>query len=93
MKSACLVSYALHRAGTDFVVLDADGVAQAWGSVHDRAEGRMLLIHVVARDLAPDLAATASRICSVVPTGEVDSRMTVSPVFSTGAIVVAAPRT
>ena len=38
-------------------------------------------------------AVSRSRTCSVVPTGEVDSRITVSPGLSTAAIVVAALRT
>ena len=38
------------------VVRDDAGTVQAWGSVHDRAAGRMLLVHVVARDLPDDRA-------------------------------------
>ncbi|MCL8026182.1 GNAT family N-acetyltransferase [Nocardioides bruguierae] len=33
------------------VVRDAAGTIQAWGSVHDRAGGRMLFVHVVSREL------------------------------------------
>ncbi|MBD3915751.1 GNAT family N-acetyltransferase [Nocardioides hwasunensis] len=33
------------------VVRDAGDRIQAWGSVHDRAEGRMLFVHVVDRDI------------------------------------------
>ena len=44
------------------VVSDAAGTIQAWGSVHDRAEGRMLLLHVVARDLPDDLARRCSDV-------------------------------
>ena len=35
----------------NLVVRDSDGAIRAWGSVHDRAPGRMLFVHVVARDL------------------------------------------
>ena len=44
------------------VVRDAAGEIHAWGSVHDRAGGRMLFVHVVERDL-PDRVA---RACSDV---------------------------
>ena len=33
------------------VVRDAEGEIRAWGSVHDRAGGRMLYVHIVERDL------------------------------------------
>lgn len=33
------------------VVRDPGGVLRAWGSVHDRAAGRMMFVHVVDRDL------------------------------------------
>ncbi|MCF6377825.1 GNAT family N-acetyltransferase [Nocardioides KLBMP 9356] len=42
------------------VVVDPAGVIRAWGSVHDRAEGRMLLVHVVDRDLDDELADRCS---------------------------------
>ncbi|SEC28663.1 Acetyltransferase (GNAT) family protein [Nocardioides exalbidus] len=35
----------------NLVVRDRDGRIQAWGSVHDRAEGRMLFVHIVDRDI------------------------------------------
>ncbi len=35
----------------NLVVRDPEGLIRAWGSVHDRAEGRMLFVHVVDRDL------------------------------------------
>ncbi len=38
------------------VVRTADGRIVAWGSVHDRAEGRMLFVHVVERALEDDEA-------------------------------------
>lgn len=44
----------------NIVLRDADGVIRAWGSVHDRSLGRMLLVHVVDRSLPDDLADRAS---------------------------------
>ncbi|MBB3042736.1 GNAT family N-acetyltransferase [Nocardioides sp. LMS-CY] len=44
------------RMRENVVVRDADGEIQAWGSVHDRSVGRMLFVHVVARDLPDDIA-------------------------------------
>ena len=44
------------------VVVDPDGIIRAWGSVHDRAEGRMLLVHVVDRDLSEELADRCSEL-------------------------------
>ena len=38
------------------VVRDEDGDIHAWGSVHDRSQGRMLFVHIVQRDL-PDAVA------------------------------------
>jgi len=35
----------------NLVVRDPDGLIRAWGSVHDRAEGRMLFVHVVDREI------------------------------------------
>ena len=46
----------------NLVVRDLDGRIQAWGSVHDRAEGRMLFVHIVARDLEPGVAGRCSRV-------------------------------
>lgn len=46
----------------NLVVRDDAGQIRAWGSVHDRAEGRMLYVHIVDRDL-PD---TIARACSDV---------------------------
>ena len=46
----------------NLVVRDPAGTIWAWGSVHDRAEGRMLLVHIVDRTL-PDRIANA---CSEV---------------------------
>jgi ribosomal protein S18 acetylase RimI-like enzyme len=44
------------------VVRDAEGTIQAWGSVHDRAAGRMLLVHVVARELPEDQAGRCADV-------------------------------
>lgn len=44
------------------VVRDDGGEIRAWGSVHDRASGRMLFVHVVERDL-PE---AVGRACSDV---------------------------
>lgn len=41
-------------------VRDAQGRVVAWGSVHDRAEGRMLFVHVVGRTLPDDEAGLCS---------------------------------
>ena len=41
------------RTRENLVVRDADGEIRAWGSVHDRAAGRMLYVHIVDRIL-PD---------------------------------------
>ena len=48
------------RTRENVVVRDAGGLIRAWGSVHDRAGGRMLFLHVVERTL-PDRVA---RLCS-----------------------------
>lgn len=50
------------RTRENVVVRDTDGVVQAWGSVHDRAAGRMLYVHVVARDLDHRVAGACSRV-------------------------------
>ena len=42
------------------VLRDPEGEIRAWGSVHDRAEGRMLFVHVVERDLPDDVADACS---------------------------------
>lgn len=46
----------------NLVIRDADGVIQAWGSVHDRAGGRMLFIHLIARDLSDREVAACSDV-------------------------------
>ncbi len=50
------------RTRENVVVRDPDGEIQAWGSVHDRAGGRMLFVHIVARNLS----AVIGRACSDV---------------------------
>ncbi|WP_206055832.1 GNAT family N-acetyltransferase [Nocardioides sp. GY 10127] len=42
------------------VVRDPSGTIQAWGSVHDRAGGRMLFVHIVSRELEGDVADACS---------------------------------
>ncbi len=56
------VSEAGLRTRENVVVRDPDGEIRAWGSVHDRAGGRMLFVHVVERDLAD----AVGRACSDV---------------------------
>ena len=46
----------------NIVVRDPDGRIQAWGSVHDRAEGRMLFVHIVDRSLPDDVARRCSDV-------------------------------
>ena len=50
------------RTRQNVVVRDESGLIRAWGSVHDRATGRMLFIHVVERELPEP----AGRACSDV---------------------------
>ena len=50
------------RTRENIVLRDPDGDIRAWGSVHDRAEGRMLFVHVVARDLADAVADKCSAV-------------------------------
>ena len=44
------------------VVRDEAGVIRAWGSVHDRAVGRMLYVHIVDRTLADTVAKECSDV-------------------------------
>ena len=55
-----LVEVSRLRTRQNVVVRDDAGVARAWGSVHDRASGRMLFLHVVERGL-PE---STGRACS-----------------------------
>ncbi len=48
------------RMRENVVVRDPGGEIRAWGSVHDRAAGRMMFVHVVERDLAQDVADACS---------------------------------
>lgn len=50
------------RTRENVVVRDESGTIRAWGSVHDRAGGRMLLVHIVERDLAPEVARACSDV-------------------------------
>ncbi len=40
----------------------SDGEIQAWGSVHDRAGGRMLFVHIVSRELAEEVGRACSDV-------------------------------
>jgi ribosomal protein S18 acetylase RimI-like enzyme len=44
------------------VVRDPEGTIRAWGSVHDRAEGRMLFVHIVGRGLDERAADRCSEV-------------------------------
>ena len=50
------------RTRANVVVRDPDGDIRAWGSVHDRAEGRMLFVHVVDPALPDDVADACSEV-------------------------------
>ena len=50
------------RMRENVVVRDPDGEIRAWGSVHDRAKGRMMFVHVVERDLDPPIADACSKL-------------------------------
>lgn len=54
------VSEAGLRTRENVIVRDETGLVRAWGSVHDRAGGRMLFVHIVERGLPP----RAARACS-----------------------------
>lgn len=62
------------RTRQNVVVRDETGLVRAWGSVHDRAVGRMLLLHVVERGLAEPVGRACSDVIlewSVGQAGEV----------------------
>jgi mycothiol synthase len=61
-KEDVLVEVSDHglRTRQNVVVRDEAGLIRAWGSVHDRASGRMLFVHVVERGLPEK----AGRACS-----------------------------
>ena len=48
------------RTRQNMVVRDETGVVRAWGSVHDRATGRMLFLHVVERGIDEQLGRACS---------------------------------
>jgi ribosomal protein S18 acetylase RimI-like enzyme len=48
------------RTRQNVVVRDDRAEIRAWGSVHDRAAGRMLFVHIVERDLPDDVADRCS---------------------------------
>jgi ribosomal protein S18 acetylase RimI-like enzyme len=50
------------RMRENVVLRDGSGQIRAWGSVHDRAVGRMLFVHIVERDLPDELAGTCSDV-------------------------------
>ena len=59
-----LVEVSAHglRTRQNVVVRDGSGAVRAWGSVHDRASGRMLFVHVVARDLPESMGRGCSDV-------------------------------
>lgn len=50
------------RMRENVVVRDPGGEIRAWGSVHDRAEGRMLFVHIVERGLPEPVAGKCSDV-------------------------------
>src|SRR3954451_24829855 len=50
------------RTRQNVVVRDETGRIRAWGSVHDRAGGRMLFVHVVERDIEERLGRGWSEV-------------------------------
>jgi len=48
------------RTRENVVVRDDAGLIRAWGSVHDRAGGRMLFLHIVERDLSEPVGRACS---------------------------------
>ncbi len=59
-----LVEISQHGTATreNLAVRDPSGLIRAWASVHDRAEGRMLFVHVVDRELDEHLADQCSDV-------------------------------
>ena len=57
-----LVSEPGLRTRENVVVRDEAGLIRAWGSVHDRAGGRMLLLHVVERGLPERVGRACSDV-------------------------------
>lgn len=50
------------RTRQNVVVRDETGLVRAWGSVHDRAIGRMLYVHIVERELKESTARACSDV-------------------------------
>ena len=50
------------RTRQNVVVRDESGLVRAWGSVHDRAVGRMLFVHVVERGLPERVGRACSDV-------------------------------
>ncbi|ANH38105.1 Acetyltransferase (GNAT) family protein [Nocardioides dokdonensis FR1436] len=48
------------RTRENVVIRDPEGQIEAWGSVHDRAGGRMLYSHIVSRELGAPIARKCS---------------------------------
>ncbi|HEY0645286.1 MAG TPA: GNAT family N-acetyltransferase [Nocardioides sp.] len=63
-EDAVLVEVSEHGLAMreNLVVRDPEGRIQAWGSVHDRAEGRMLFVHIVDREIDERLADRCSDV-------------------------------
>jgi GNAT superfamily N-acetyltransferase len=63
-KDDVLVKVSDHglRTRQNVVVRDDAGLIQAWGSVHDRASGRMLFVHVVERGLDDKVGRACSDV-------------------------------
>ena len=61
-KQDVLVEVSDHglRTRQNVVVRDQTGLIRAWGSVHDRATGRMLFLHVVERGIEAPVGRTCS---------------------------------
>jgi ribosomal protein S18 acetylase RimI-like enzyme len=55
-----LVEISGRRTRQGVVVRDGAGLVRAWGSVHDRASGRMLFLHVVERGLPEGVGRACS---------------------------------
>ena len=61
------------RMRENLVVEDSEGAIRAWGSVHDRAGGRMMFIHVVDRSLEGALADTCARLVFAWADGQAEA--------------------
>jgi GNAT superfamily N-acetyltransferase len=59
-KDDVLVKVQGLRTRENVVVRDETGLIRAWGSVHDRASGRMLFVHVVQRNIDEKLGRACS---------------------------------